>query len=274
MGLLDQAAICTVAMNKIPPCIEDPVKEELCIIFCCCMKYPIIQNRRLMQRCADLMMEKAETPGGPYKHAVPYNMDTLEPLETDAQGRWIYKTLKSLTGREGGRVGKIRIPDVTIYDENGNRSGFYDMKFPGDRWRDNQKRDYEELMGGDADKVTKLDKNECKCGDRQEDRSKLTQEQMESIAEEANKFYIADWEENEGLIGNIVSAYGDEELKELMPQMKIAAFHAMSVEQQLKPILDLATGLMMRKGGLGGASVPGKILPRPGIILSPPVSVP
>lgn len=114
----------------------------------------------------------------------------------------------------------------------------------------------------------------AQCGDRQEDRSKLTQKQMESIAEEANKFYIADWEENEGLIGNIVSAYGDEELKELMPQMKIAAFHAMSVEQQLKPILDLATGLMMRKGGLGGAGVPGKILPRPGIILSPPVSVP
>ena len=106
MGLLDQAAICTVAMNKIPPCIEDPIKEELCIIFCCCMKYPIIQKRRLMQRCADLMMEKAEKPGGPYKHAVPYDMATLEPLKTDAQGAGYTRHSKRSPAARAAGLGK------------------------------------------------------------------------------------------------------------------------------------------------------------------------
>lgn len=275
MALIDEAAICMLALSKMPPCIEDEIEEELCRVFCCCKKYPIIKKRRLMQKCADMLLDATRRPGRPYENSVPYRMDTLEPLELDSgSGRRIYRELKALVRDELAgdpmrrQPAKVRIPDVSVYDESGKLDRIYDFKFPGDRWRKGQREAYTQLVG-EEEKVTPLNLAHCRCDDRTEDRTRLTEEEKQAAADMANRYFITDWETHKHIILGVMAGVEDQELKELIPELISAVHNAKSLKQKLAPLFDITTWFPLGKWGkLGGRAARAR-LPRPGFAPAP-----
>lgn len=280
MSLIEDAAICSVAMSKEPLCFDDPVKEELCIMMCCCIKYPVKQSKRLMQKCANLLMNTTNSVERGYENSVPYRMDTKEPLPIDPRtGKRMWREVKQWVGDSSKKIGRIRIPDVTVYDVYGHLDYFYEMKFPGDRWRDDQYEDYVELRNGDEDKVKELNEDECNCGKRTEDRSKLTAKELQDIAEQARHYFIADWEANKDIISGVMAGVGDQELMDLIPEIASAVHNAKTFSEKMTPLINPAAlmprGMLGGLGKLGGTAgkiggrQPGPPLPVPGWNLLP-----
>jgi hypothetical protein len=275
MSLLEEAAVCMVAMSKEPPCSEDPIKEELCVMMCCCIKYPVLKSKRLMQSCANLLMDATNSLERGYENSVPYSMDTKEPLPIDPRtGGRIWREVKQWAGDDTARTGKVRIPDVTVYGEHGTPDYVYEMKFPGDYWRNNQYEDYVELKNGDKCKVKELNKDECDCDGRKEDRKKLTEKEKRDIAEMARQYFIADWEANKTIIAGTMAGYDDQELIDLCKEISSAVHNAKTFAEKMAPLTDptllLPWGRLGRLGKMGGAAgraggrLPGPGLPPPG----------
>lgn len=274
MQLLDEAAICMLALAKQPVCFEDPIEEEICIMVCCCKIYPIIKSRRLMQKCVNMLMESSNSLERGYENSVPYNMNTRKPLPIDNRpGRRVFREIKELTGNDDNNlIGKMRIPDVTVYDAHGNTDYVYEIKFPGDYWRDGQYCAYVKLMNNNKDKVIELNNEKCQCDTRKEDRSLLTDEEKKLAAELSRQYFIADWEANKETISGILAGVGDAELARLIPELRSAVHNAKTLGEKLAPLLDPLNFIPFGKlGRVCKAANAGKTLPSPGTLRPIPV---
>lgn len=251
-NIMAAAVICRLALSKMAPCIEDALEEELCHVFCCCKDHPVIspKGRKLRQRCADLMMSHTRQPGCRYENAVPYRMDTLEPIPRDQKTmRRMYREIKNIRRDEQASAilkanePKIRIPDISAYDEAGKLSKIYEFKFPGDHWRNGQKKAYEELVGRDDKKVIKLDETRCKCGQRKPDKSKVTDREIEAALEMFSKYFSADWEKNREIILEVMRRENSPELEALAPEMGAIARNALNLGKYLLPLCSFISGI-------------------------------
>ena len=261
MGLIDEAALCMLALSKMSACIKDDIEEELCRVFCCCKEHPVIQKKKLMQNCAHLMLKATHEPGCRYESSVPYRMDTLEPLKINPKtGRRMY-----MDESTGTRL-PIRIPDVSAYDETGNLDTIYDFKFPGDCWRRGQKEAYEKLVGGNKEKVIKLDSEYCKCKNKIEDRSILTDEEKQAMRDQSNQYFMTNRKNNKKSIPSVMGGMNAAEPSALIPELTSAVHNAENMEQKLAPLSDISTWLRFGKPGKIGGSTPRTILPRPGFV--------
>ena len=261
MGLIDEAALCMLALSKMPACIEDDIEEELCRVFCCCKKYPVIRKKKLMQKCADMMLKALRTPGRPYENSVPYRMDTKEVLKINPKtGRWIYRDDST------GARHNICIPDISVYDSSGNLDKVCDFKFPGDDWQTGQREAYAELVGRNEKKVIKLDNDYCKCDDRVEYRSNLTEEEKQGMLDRVNLYFITEWDKYGLHILDDVQELSEEERKQMLPELESAVENARKLAEQVPSLSDILLN-MLPFGRMGKAARGlGRMLPRPGFV--------
>ncbi len=148
-----------VNLSKKASCSGNAIEKKLCCIFNTCKNTASNgKGRKLMQKCADdTLKSSCDKSPQPYRNSVPYRMDTKQSLEYDSASKsWKHKDVRGKKPKV-----QVRIPDVSVFDANGNLDTIYDFKFPGDRWRGNQKKDYETLVGGRPDKVITINEKRC-----------------------------------------------------------------------------------------------------------------
>jgi hypothetical protein len=79
-----------------------------------------------------------------------------------------WRAIDAKLGLPEGAINGTRIPDMTITPEGG-KTMVVDNKFDGDKWRDGQREDYNEIneqQNGDPKaKNLQLNSDVCKCGD-------------------------------------------------------------------------------------------------------------
>ena len=174
--------------GKTIPVLPPDDTSYLCQRICRCDCEPIISSRgrKLKQRCVTVSIRNdcdSKEQVWKYKGEVGYNMvnnppspimaslkknQPLQfPLGVDTKALEGAIDLAKLTGR--AQKGMLRIPDVVIvksrYDfdlSQRNIEFVVEIKFPGDRWRDEQKDAYE-LIVGDPDRVKLLSIASCAC---------------------------------------------------------------------------------------------------------------
>ena len=168
--------------------VED--KAYLCSIFCSCNINPIkgVQGQDLKQRCASETLrneDRAANWQGKFKAEVPYDMKGKYTEGKGPPGRpypimskkhptrpsshWMYHVQKS-GGWEQYTQYDVRIPDVVAVRDvlspptQENITKIYEMKFPGDRWGKDQKKDYKKILGALRKRdLVVLNKETCGC---------------------------------------------------------------------------------------------------------------
>ncbi|WP_296223648.1 VRR-NUC domain-containing protein [Ralstonia sp. UBA689] len=174
--------------GKTIPVLPPDDTAYLCAHICACNRAPIISNKghKLKQRCATMAIRlecdnahqvwkyKGEVgynmvndPPSPIMAGLKRNTPLQFPLGVDTADLEKAFDLAKLTGR--AQKGMLRIPDVVIvknmhdFDLSQRNIEFVvEIKFPGDRWRSDQRRDYELIAGG-KDRVKELSPTLCKC---------------------------------------------------------------------------------------------------------------
>lgn len=179
---LDRAATCVVANSPQDPC-KDNIKAFLCRIFWCADANPIKRgDKNYKQSCADKLLtayRAAEANDNPeamgkvgrarFYNSMRYVMKPIEEgkepdyshLSKDEQKDMENRrkdnpedySLMNIDGRN--QKCKIRTPDVSIYDTEGNLIGIFDFKFEGDKWRDGQLEDYRRLVNDGRERAYK-----------------------------------------------------------------------------------------------------------------------
>jgi len=168
--------------------------EILCGILCTCNSAPAPSASGasdLRQHCVNLALQNLDNPPqydqSRMKPEISYDMTHTPPSPLmhrggnglAPSGHWQTRA-RQIPGYQPG-MGMVRRPDVVIVRSpgspptQGNLAAVVEMKFPGDPRDPNQIEAYEEIAGGDRDRVVELDVNECGCDDRQE------QEQPEPV---------------------------------------------------------------------------------------------
>lgn len=171
-----------VANSPQDPC-KDNIKAFLCRIFWCADANPIKRgDKNYKQSCADKLLTAyraadanddpeamGEVGGAQFYNSMRYVMKPIEEgkepdyshLSKDEQ-----KDMKnrrkdnpkdySLMNIDGmNQKCKIRTPDVSIYDTEGNLIAIFDFKFEGDKWRDGQLEDYRRLVNDGRERAYK-----------------------------------------------------------------------------------------------------------------------
>lgn len=187
-GAMDDAAVCIVAARPMAKC-KALVKDKLCAIFCCCNANPIIKGKKrkgYKQICADAMLRACKAEDAGVLGSVPYDMGETPPKPISrpnyrARTAFVYqykdRDVELIPSERIPLKGKVRIPDIVVVKDRtrlptqNNIAQIYDFKFPGDRWRENQKEDYQKIQGKEYPKVEALDEENCMCSGRNDDKS-------------------------------------------------------------------------------------------------------
>ena len=182
LKILDRAATCVVANSPQKTC-ENNIKAFLCRIFWCADANPIKRgDKNYKQSCADKLLtayraaEANDDPeamgkigGAQFYNSMRY---VMKPIEEGKEPDYSHLSKKeqedmgkrkkdnpkdySLMNIDGrNQKCKIRTPDVSIYDTEGNLIGIFDFKFEGDKWRDGQLEDYRRLVNDGRERAYK-----------------------------------------------------------------------------------------------------------------------
>lgn len=182
LEVLDRAATCVVANSPEKNC-EDNIKAFLCRIFWCASANPITRgDKNYKQSCADKLLTAyraakandnpeamGEVGGAHFYNSMRYVMKPIEQgkepdyshLSQDEQDDMKNRkkdnpedySLMNIDGRN--QKCKIRTPDVSIYDTEGNLIAIFDFKFEGDTWHDGQLEDYRRLVNDGRERAYK-----------------------------------------------------------------------------------------------------------------------
>lgn len=170
------AATCVVATTYEAKCVDE-AKNEICLLICCCGKFPYKSQRyNLKQLCVDRLMAAKNTSQRGILSEVPFDMtqtppkvitDTPDTRYMTAVPRWnkIFTDEERDVWRDiwGNNPSKkpIRIPDVVVLKNpdgpinQANIEKIYEIKFPPDRWKPGQEEAYQEIAGDSPGKVEK-----------------------------------------------------------------------------------------------------------------------
>ena len=208
MGRFDDAATCVVAYQYKAKCAKD-AKEELCLLICCCNKFPVQgKKNKLKQLCVDGLMKAKETEKRGILPGVPFDMRRDPPQTFGGMNAWgdgkylatIAKCVKIVKGEDGDDsyvARTVRVPDVVVLkkaDEpvmQSNIDKIYEIKFPGDRWGKNQRADYEKIASSDPDpdirreKVEELNDKECGCKEKDDNKELEKEPVNEAVRQNA-----------------------------------------------------------------------------------------
>ena len=200
-GAMDRAAVCIMAVLPMAKC-ELSVKDKLCAVFCCCNANPIIKGKKrkgYKQICADAMLRARKADEEGILSSVPYDMSKTPPMPIlrsnyRARTALIYKgedgDVELLPSERIPLKGR-RIPDIVVVKDptrpptQDNIAKIYDFKFPGDRWRVNQKEDYQRIQGEKGPEVEALNEKSCKCAEMDEEKCDNIDEQTIAEANQA-----------------------------------------------------------------------------------------
>ena len=156
---LDKAATCMVRNSRQSLC-KEPHEELFCRVFCCANAHPFHrENGEYRQLCADTLLAHyrwANRSDDPKKKGKvgDFFFTNSEPHLSEVRKK---SSLAPFTYRE---------PDICVYDKKHKLALIYDIKFPGDRWREGQLESYRKLVNDDQSKVMELNEESCKCAAR------------------------------------------------------------------------------------------------------------
>ena len=168
---LDKAAVCMAETDLLSCCSKDILKF-LCGVFWCATAHPFQKgNKHYKQVCADKLLtglrsmqnDNNKNEFGTYGNLRYYNSlyhimsPSKEEIKKNDTEEYSYMNINGTLQKC-----KIRIPDISIYDENMQLAQIYDFKFKGDRIHENQHRDYLRLVGRQKDKVNYIKEDTCK----------------------------------------------------------------------------------------------------------------
>ena len=157
--------------DLLSSCSKD-ILEFLCGVFWCATAHPFKKgNRHYKQACADKLLTglrsiqngNNQNEFGTYGNLRYYNSlyhimsPSKEEIEKNKLKEYSHMSINGTLQKC-----KIRIPDISIYDENMNIDKIYDFKFKGDKTHENQHRDYLRLVGGKKEKVSYIRESTCK----------------------------------------------------------------------------------------------------------------
>ena len=292
-GGIMNAAKCVVAVAYTASCDTMSKRQEVCMYVCCCDAFPIrsSRGRMLKQLCVDRMMaakgvDQRGIVSSPAYFMNPAGAELITPLNSKTL-RFQAKLLKELRIMENLPAQKIlptiRIPDIVFTEAPGqqpttnNIDMIYDIKFPGDRWRDGQFDDYVKIAGGDTRKVQELNPTNCACQGK-ESYEKVYEQVADKVHAEANTLAQSMYQK----LQEFVVEHKDVAGVELMDiQREMERIHWLDTASPMEKALFSTVATLplgpLAKGGQGAAKAlewAAKILRMPGGGSPVPVPVP